>query len=924
MNTLRKPFVCLCLFLGWTITAYAQCISDDSIRHTINIIKKARISDDIKIHRLTLLRLAYLNCNQKKGAVYAEIIHRLGDSYAHAGNFELGAAYTATAIDINKHTGKPEPFLCNSYYNLAIFYLKLNLIYQSNSCFDQCIAVGKNFHDKYFIVGMAYTQLAFAAYKAGDYQQAKGIALKGMFYSNAAKDTTQLGALWAQKAQAEIELGDFKNARQSIDTSLSKLKSTPTIQLASAYSIYASLMKANRQYPASLFYYRKAVTLNKDSQNYTQSANDLNDLGNVYSNELQQGNNARTCFYEGLDLARKYKNTYQIVGFYENIGVSYALRNDHKLALQFYQKGLNSLPINFTNQEITSNPTVSMLNQVSNDYYVSTLLADKGESLLALYKRHQDTSLLKAALQTFMLADRSVDMMRWKQYSELSKLLWRSKIKETYENAIEVCYLLNDTEKAFYFFEKSRSALLNDQLNFTLKTLSKPVTRKDKNLLITMDSLNKKLSSLTYKVTDTSLKKTWMLVHQQWENKQNEQNSQLAESPILPGNSFWSIKRLQQQLGKDKQSLIEYFYNNNIVYVLQVGATKAKIHRIPYASYLTDSKEFLKYCSNQSLLNQHYDGYTLLANRLFKKLFEPLAINTQRVIISPGEYFIPFDALLYNPMVNNSFLLKKHAFSYVYSMQVLFNHQPVSVDAKSVFLGIAPENYEKAANLQPLVGSSASLDRIEVEFKSALLLKGQDARKSRFLSQLPHSQIIQIYSHAASDSNSRDPVLYMADSAVLMSDIQKLRCRYTNMVVLSACNTGTGYLAVGEGVFSLARGFRLAGIPSTVTNLWQADNQATYQLTESFYKYLRTGSSKDVSLRLAKLDLLKNNQTYLLPFYWGSTIILGDSSAFNALPVSSSSLSFYCLISFLPVLIIFAGGIYLLSFNQKKSVEQID
>ena len=921
-----KSFYRVVLGLGLVIfgtgICHAQCVSDDSIRQEVGIIKNDLDDSYSKTRRLKTLQAAYLKCHQKPGAVYAEIMHRLGDSYAKAGDLPLGIAHTIAAIDINEHTGIKEPFLCNSYYNLGIFYLQLNLVHQSNSSFNRCIAAGKAFPEKHFIVAMAYTQLAYSFFKAGDYQQARDVAYLGLHFAKAAADTIEEGALWAQRAQAEVELGNFKNARQSIDTALSKLKSTTTIQLASVYSIYANLLNATGQYQASLLYYRKAFLLNQSLQNYTQCANDLNDLGNVYDSNLQQQDNARKCYNEGLNLAIQHKNSYQMVGFYENIGVTYWRQGNYAQALQFYQKGLNTLPINFTNQLITSNPTMGMLNKVSNDYYVSTLLADKGESLLALYKQKHDTLLLKAALQTFILADRSVDMMRWKQYTELSKLLWRSKIKQTYENAIEVCYLLNDVERAFYFFEKSRSALLNDQLNSTLKPQLTSGNPGDKNLLLTMDSLNKKLSSLNYKDTDPALKKAWMSAHQQWEDRQNEQNARLAESPILPGNSFWSLKKTQQQLEKNKQSLIEYFYNNNIVYVLNISATQAKIHRIPYASYLHDSGEFLKYCSTAGLLNQHYDAYAHLANKLFQKLFEPLHVSTSRVIISPGEYFIPFDALLYNPQVNNSFLVKKYALSYVYSMQVLFNHRPVGTDTKNTFLGIAPENYEKATNLQPLIGSVASLDRIQTGFKSALLLKGENAKRGQFLSQLSGSQIIQIYSHAASDSNSRDPVLYMADSTVLMSDIQKLQCRYTNMVVLSACNTGTGYRAVGEGLFSLARGFRLAGIPSTVTNLWQADNQATYQLTESFYKYLRAGLSKDEALRLAKLDLL-SNQSYLLPYYWGSTIILGDSSALE-IPTTSGSLNFYCLISFLPVLLVFAAGIYLLSYYQKKSAKQID
>ncbi|MEN0053886.1 MAG: CHAT domain-containing protein [Mucilaginibacter sp.] len=922
-----KSFLGVVAWLGLMVLGIgicnAQCITDDSIHQEINNIKNTPGDNYSKIRRLQTLQSTYLKCYHKQGSTYAELMHRLGDYFAKTGDLPLGIAYTAAAVDINERSGTKEPFLCNSYYNLGIFYLQLNLIHLSNNSFNHCIIAGQNFPEKYFIVGMAHTQLAYAFFKAGDYQQAKNMAYQGLDFSEAAADSVEEGALWAQKAQAEVELADFINARQSIDTALSKLKTTTTIQLASVYSIYANLLNATGQYQASVLYYRKAFRLNKSLQNYTQCANDLNDLGNVYDSNLHRGYNARICYNEGLQLAMQHKNSYQMVGFYENIGVTYWREGNYRQALQFYQKGLNALPINFTDQLVTSNPSVGMLNKISNDYYVSTLLADKGESLLALYKQKHDTLLLKAALQTFLLADRSVDMMRWKQHTELSKLLWRSKIKQTYENAIEVCYLLNDPEKAFYFFEKSRSALLNDQLNTTLYTPSKLRTAEDKNLLLELSSINKKLSSLNYNNADTGLKKTWMSLHQQWEDRQNEQNSRRAESSILPGNSFWSIKSLQQELAKTKQTLIEYFYNNNTVYVLQISAIQAKIYQIPYVSYLHDSQEFLKYCSNAGLLNQQYDSYTRLASRLFQKLFEPLNVNTHRVIISPGEYFIPFDALLYNREETNSFLIRKYSFSYVYSMQVLFNHRPVAPDTKNFFLGVAPENYEKATKLQPLIGSVASLDRIQDEFKSALLLKGADAKKSRFLTQLPGSQIVQIYSHAASDSNSRDPVLYMADSAVLMSDIQKLQCRYTNMVVLSACNTGTGYRAVGEGLFSLARGFRLAGIPSTVTNLWQADNQATYLLTESFYKYLRTGLPKDEALRSAKLDLLTNNQSYLLPYFWGSTIILGDSSPL-IVTAASGGLNFYCLIGFLPVLIVFAGGIYLLSYSQKKSDDQAD
>lgn len=913
----KQIIIGLCIIVFQVAICNGQCISDDSIRHEIDFIKNDLGEIHFKIHKLTALRLSYLKCHPKAGAVYAEIMHRLGDCYAKAGSLEKGVAYTYNAIKVNEHTGRREPFLCNSYYNLGIFYWQLNFVHQANDCFNRCIQVGKIFPEKYFIVGMAHTQLAYSFYKAGDYQQARDIATKGMAFSKAAGDTVQEAAQWTQKAQAEIELNDYKEAEKSIFIALRLLGRKANSQLASAYSVYADFLNATGNPQTSVIYYKKAYLLNKQLQNFVQCANDLNDLGYVYDNALKQQDNARKWYSEGAALARKNDNSYQLAGFYENFGVTYWKQHDYKTALIYYQKGLNALPIKFNNKLIISNPEAGVLSQISNDYYVSSLFDDKAESLLALYKKTGKKSLLNAALQTFLLADRSVDMMRWKQYGELSKLLWRRQTKQMYEHAIEVCYLLNDPESAFYFFEKSRSVLLNDQLNASLKPRVTMDEKLRKQLLVKIDSLNQQLTLLNSNQPVDQLKTEWLTAYQTWEYQQSKLTAKLFEDPVVYSNVAQFFKITQRQLASDKQSLIEYFNNDSMVYILLVTPIKANIYKITYRSYLHDSSKFLEYCSDASLQNQHYDHYVTLANKLYQKLFKPLHIDNQRVIISPGDHFISFDALLDEPNSDESFLIKKYSFSYVYSMRVLLNRHLSSIKQKTVFLGVAPEKYSAAIHLQPLIGSVASLQRIQGWFGSSVLLEKEEAKRKRLLSQLPQSQIVQIYSHATADSTTRDPVLYMADSVILMSDIQKLRCQRTDIVVLSACNTGTGYMAIGEGIFSLARGFRLAGIPCTVTNLWQADNKATYKLTESFYKYLSLKVPKDQAMRLAKLDCLKNDQSHLLPYYWAATIVLGDSSALN-IPLSQTQHPLPWLVIISSVIIVLLSFLYFFSYRQRR------
>jgi CHAT domain-containing protein len=97
-------------------------------------------------------------------------------------------------------------------------------------------------------------------------------------------------------------------------------------------------------------------------------------------------------------------------------------------------------------------------------------------------------------------------------------------------------------------------------------------------------------------------------------------------------------------------------------------------------------------------------------------------------------------------------------------------------------------------------------------------------------------------------------------------------------VVLSACQTNAGRNATGEGIYSLARGFSSAGIPAVASTLWQADEQATYDITQQFHRQLSQGMPKDEALRSAKLQFIRENGgEHLLPYYWANMILIGDA-----------------------------------------------
>jgi CHAT domain-containing protein len=100
----------------------------------------------------------------------------------------------------------------------------------------------------------------------------------------------------------------------------------------------------------------------------------------------------------------------------------------------------------------------------------------------------------------------------------------------------------------------------------------------------------------------------------------------------------------------------------------------------------------------------------------------------------------------------------------------------------------------------------------------------------------------------------------------------------TKLVVLSACETGVGDLARGEGVYNLRRAFVEAGAETQVMSLWQVDDDATRALMSGYYRRMfGEGRGRSAALREQQLALLAE-PGHEHPYYWASFIVSGDPS----------------------------------------------
>jgi CHAT domain-containing protein len=123
---------------------------------------------------------------------------------------------------------------------------------------------------------------------------------------------------------------------------------------------------------------------------------------------------------------------------------------------------------------------------------------------------------------------------------------------------------------------------------------------------------------------------------------------------------------------------------------------------------------------------------------------------------------------------------------------------------------------------------------------------------------------------------SIDPV---EDGILTAMEASGLNLSGTELVTLSACETGVGEVKNGEGVYGLGRAFQHAGARTIVMSLWKVPDQETCELMSGFYRNWLSGQTKQEALRQSTLKVLnacRSKYGTAHPLLWGGFVMVGD------------------------------------------------
>jgi CHAT domain-containing protein len=594
------------------------------------------------------------------------------------------------------------------------------------------------------------------------------------------------------------------------------------------------------------------------------------------------------------------------------------------------------------------------IESVKADKISINILRLKYTILWNIYNKTQDLKILVAASETAKLIIGVLETVRINISEDDSRLILGDRYRNAYLNAIRDFNLLyrrtgnqDYLEEAFEYLEKSKVAGLltaTRELNASQFSIPTDLADLEKKLKSEINLLNAKIDEETKKdQPDTLMVNIW--------NENILRSTVMKDSLIAlfekkyPGyfalkynTAVTKLNDIPGLIGRNG-NYINYVATDTILYIFVANRKNRELLAIPADSSLFgDIRKFrslLAMPSSSGNAREAFENFQQTGYRLYQKIIEPVRpyLISNKLIISPDNIlsYIPFetipmatssgDRILYNHI---QYLMNEFDISYTYSVTFMAESMKKDRSLRNRLVAFAP-NYSEPIDIGSVL-MNRQIDngvlpdlpyaRQEAEYVSDVtngtLYENDDASEAVYKKESGKYDIIHLAMHTV--LNDREPMystlIFSADNDTTSDRYLKTYEVYSiplraKMVVLSSCNSGSGYLYSGEGILSLARGFMYSGSESVVMAMWEIEDKSGTEIVKSFYDNLKMGYTKSSALRRSRISYLKKaDQLRSHPYFWSSLVVYGDNSPLYysryfylltvfGLTVCSAALAFY-------------------------------
>jgi CHAT domain-containing protein/Tfp pilus assembly protein PilF len=759
-------------------------------------------------------------------------------------------------------------------------------------------------------------------YSLQGYHEAQDYFMKALrlYDSLLGENSEQSGKLYQNLANVYNGMDDLENEQKSIEKALAILEpeyGSDHPELAPLFNNLGMVYQNLRKFEKSLSYFyqaRKIYLLHPKEQPEKL----VNTLTNIATTRQMAGqtDSAVICYREAIE-----KLETNFGGRHPYLSYAYNALARIYLGEQKFEKADSMVNLAILSNKSDDPGKTGLLESLLDPGYLLGSLILKGQ--ISWKSDPNSPRKAETAFEFFRKADTLLSLQRNFLFNTSDKITFARNARLLAESSLE-CVASGKTHlknvrllsDAFRYAEKSKNLVLlqsiqEDQARHISGIPDSILTREEKlrgNIHVIVHQMDLEKDKTNHaRLADQLFRdqKAYRSLVETLE-KNYPGYHDLKYSDKVPG-----IPVLQNLIGKES-ALLAYFTCDSSVYrftILQKECTLDKQN-------LSDLED---------LLIGMRKGITLRLDNVYREKAEKLGQllipshlpdGIKKLVIVPdgGLSSIPFEALLYKqPDVNSEkgewpFLIQKFIISYAPSLAIWKNlNLPQVVRSNNTsLLAFAPvfskrieiaeseSGDNSAVNraafplLAPLRASRDEVSDIDFLFRqkgftSDLRLFAEATERYLVSSDLKKYAYIHIATHGfVNEKNPGLSGLYffpshdsLFDNILYLNEIYNLKLD-AELVVLSACETGLGKMAAGEGILGFSRVFLLSGARNLLLSLWKVNDASTTELMTQFYKsHLENGIPLAESLRNAKLSLIRNPPTSH-PYFWAPFVLSGN------------------------------------------------